>query len=165
MLKLHLQDKIRMGPPFPPSPPQWITFLPFISQNILLNIKDVKFDFSMGCILGLFPFLWIINVLCTNFGFLKFWYFFSKMRYIGLLWSKITIFIIEITLKLLLHTQYGWNNSEAGWGLKSLKFTFLTFLAAQNSSHTQIFKYMSPAQFSSYFFFFNAPNNVLYQNQ
>ena len=43
-------------------PPQWISFLPFISQKILLSIKDVKFDFRMGCILVLFPFLWIINV-------------------------------------------------------------------------------------------------------
>ena len=32
-------------------PSQWITFLPFISQKILLNIKDVEFDFRMGCIL------------------------------------------------------------------------------------------------------------------
>ena len=42
---------------FPHSPPQWITFLPFISQNILLNITDVELDISMGCILVLFLFL------------------------------------------------------------------------------------------------------------
>ena len=52
--------------------PQWITFLPFISQKILLNIKDVEFDFRMGCILALFPFLSIINMQFTNFRFLNF---------------------------------------------------------------------------------------------
>ena len=47
-----------MGPPFPPGPPpQWITFLTFISQKILLCIKDVEFDFRMGSILIKFPFL------------------------------------------------------------------------------------------------------------
>ena len=34
-----------------------ITFLPFISQKILLNIKDVELDFRMGCILVLFIFM------------------------------------------------------------------------------------------------------------
>ena len=38
-------------PPFPPGTHQWMTFLPFISQKILLNIKDVAFDFRLGCIL------------------------------------------------------------------------------------------------------------------
>ena len=40
-----------------PWPPQWITFLPFISQKILLNIKDVEFDFRMGvytCLISVF---------------------------------------------------------------------------------------------------------------
>ena len=37
--------------PIPPrTPPQWITFLLFVLQKILLNIKDVEFDFRMGCI-------------------------------------------------------------------------------------------------------------------
>ena len=44
--------------------------------------------------------------------------------------------------------------TEAGWAWKIQNFTFLTFLAAQNSSHTQTFKYMSRVQFSSYFFLF-----------
>ena len=52
-------------------------------------------------------------------------YFISKICDIGLLWSKITIFIIEITLKLILHTKYGWNNPNWGWlGLKSPKLNF-----------------------------------------
>ena len=52
--------------------------------------------------------------------------------------------------------------TEAGWGLKNPKFTFLTFPATQNLSYTQTFKYMSLAQFSSHFdFFLNARNNVL----
>ena len=37
--------------------PQWITFLIFISQKILLNIKDVEWYCRMGCMLVLFPFL------------------------------------------------------------------------------------------------------------
>ena len=46
-------------PPEPPPPPQWITFLIVISQKILLNIKDVEFEFTIGCILFLFQFLWM----------------------------------------------------------------------------------------------------------
>ena len=38
-----------MGAPFLQALLQWITFLPFISQIFLLNIKDVEFDFRMGC--------------------------------------------------------------------------------------------------------------------
>ena len=38
--------------------------------------------------------------------------------------------------------------TETGWAWKLQNFTFLPFLAAQNSSHTQTFKYMSRAQFS-----------------
>ena len=53
-------------------PLQHTTFLIFISQKILLNVKDVEFDLRMGCILVLFLFLWIINVQFTNFGFLNF---------------------------------------------------------------------------------------------
>ena len=55
---------------FPHTLPQWITFLIFISQKILLNIKDAEFDFSMGCLLVLFLFLSIINVQFTIFEFL-----------------------------------------------------------------------------------------------
>ena len=44
-LKLHF--KLRW---FPQSP-QWITFEIFILQKILLNIKDVEFDFRVGCTL------------------------------------------------------------------------------------------------------------------
>ena len=51
-----------------------VTFLIFISQKTLLNIKDVEFDFRVGCILVLFPFLWIINVQFANFGFWIFWF-------------------------------------------------------------------------------------------
>ena len=63
----------------PQAPPQWITFLPFVSQNILLNINDVELDFSMACILVLFPFLWIINVQFKNFGFLNFQFFYFQI--------------------------------------------------------------------------------------
>ena len=55
--------------------------------------------------------LWISDFLI--FDFLIF-----KYSNIGVLWSQITIFIIEITLKLLLHTKYGRITlTEAGqWG-------------------------------------------------
>ena len=58
--------------PFPlllPLPPKWITFSIVISQKILLNIKDVEFDFRMSCILVLFPYLRIINVQFINLDF------------------------------------------------------------------------------------------------
>ena len=64
----------------------------------------------------------------------KFWllafFFSSKMSDIGLLWSKITIFIIEITLKQLLLTKYGWNN----WGRLGLKNPKLHFFDISGSS-------------------------------
>ena len=63
-----------------------------------------------------------------------------KITDICLLWLKITIFIIEISLKLHLHAKYGWNNSNSWWlGLKSPKFHFLSFLAVQKFIvHTNI---------------------------
>ena len=85
------------------------------------------------------------------------------MSAIALLWSQIIIFIIEITLKQLLHKKYGWNNPNWGrLGLKSPKLHFLVFWQLKK------FKYMSRAQFSSeldFLFFLNARNNVLYHNQ
>ena len=57
------------------------------------------------------------------------------------------------------------NPNSRRLGLKSPKLNFLPFLVAKNLSRTQIFKYMSRAQFSSDFFFQNARNNVHYQNQ
>ena len=120
-------------PHSPSSPAKWITFLPFISEKFLLNIKDVDFDFRMVCILVLFPFLLIINVEFTNFGFLNFRYFIFKYSDIGLLWSQITIFIIEIILKLLLHKKYGWITlTEAGWAWKFQNFTFCHFWELKN---------------------------------
>ena len=115
--------------------PWWITFLPFISKIFLLNIKDVDFDFRTCYILVLFPFLTIINMQFTNFGFLNGYIFIFKYSNIGLLWSKITIFIIEITLKLLLHRKYGWNNHNWGrLGLKSPKLYFFTISGSSKIS-------------------------------
>ena len=126
--------------PIPPPPPPWITFLISISQKIFLNIKDVEFDSNMGCILVIFPFLWIINMKFKNYRFL-----FFKISKICSFWSKITIFIIEISLKLLLRIKYGWNNPDSHrLGLKNQKWQ------PKNSSHTQTFKYISQAQFSWY---------------
>ena len=50
----------------------------------------------------------------TIYEFWIFYFFIFKYSDIGLVWSKITIFIIEITLKLLVHKKYGWNNPN--WG-------------------------------------------------
>ena len=58
--------------------PLWTTFLIVVSQKILLNIKDVEFDFRMGCILVLFRFLRIINMQFTNFRLLNFHFYFQN---------------------------------------------------------------------------------------
>ena len=57
---------------------------------------------------------------------------FFKVTDIGLLWSKITIFIIEITIKLCLHRKYGWNNPN--WGRLGLKNPNLHFFAISGCS-------------------------------
>ena len=108
--------------PHSPRPPKWITFLIFIPQKILLNIKDS--DFRIGCILVLFLFSWIINVQFTYFRFLNFLF---KICDMGLLWSKITIFIQSMDEISPAHT---------GWAC-------LTQVGQQHSL------YMSRAQFSS----------------
>ena len=66
----------------------------------------------------------------------------------ALLWSQITISIIEITLKQLLHKKYGWNNPN--WGRLGLKSPKLHFLFWQLKIHRiyKKFKCMSRAQFS-----------------
>ena len=98
----------------------------------------------------------------------EFLIFFSKNCDIGLLWSKITIFMIEITRKLLLLTKYGWNNPS--WGrfcLKSPKK--LHFFAISDSSkfiaYTDIQIHVAGSIFIVIWFFLTARNNVLYQNQ
>ena len=51
-----------------------------------------------------------------NYKILDFWildFSIFKISDIGLLWSKITIFIIDISLKLHLHTNSGWNNPNS----------------------------------------------------
>ena len=138
------------GSPIPPGRPQQITFLPFISQKILLIIKDVEFDFRMGCILVLFPFLWIINVQCTNFWFLNFQFFYLQNK--------------RYWLTLIQNSHfYHWNFSETtftykivdeitvthtGWAWKVQNFIFGHFWELKNSLHTQRFKFMSHVQFS-----------------
>ena len=119
------------------------------TKNIIVILKDVEFDFRMGCILILFPFLWIIKLQFTIYGFLDFWFFVLKIRKIYLFWSKITIFIIEISLKPHLCTKYGLNNLNShrlAWKVKNLIFYY--FWQLKNSSHTETFKSMSRAQFS-----------------
>ena len=55
-----------------------------------------------------------------------------KYSDIGFLWSQITIFIIEITLKLLLHKKYRWNNPN--WSRLGLKNPKLHFFDISGSS-------------------------------
>ena len=113
--------------PYSPSPSaQWITFLLFISQKFLLNIKDVECDFRMCCILVLFLFLWIINFQFTNFGFLNF--LFSNIAMLACFDPKLPF----LSLKLLLNFFYIENMdeitlTEAGWGWKVQNFPFCYF--------------------------------------
>ena len=90
------KKKFGRFPQSPRPPLQCITFLLLMSQKILLNIKDVEFDFRMGCILVFFLFLSIINVQFTNFGF---WIFlFSNIAVYLSSYSK-TTFTYKIWLK------------------------------------------------------------------
>ena len=80
---------------------------------------------------------------------------------------KITIFILEISLKLHLHTKYGWNNPNSRrFGLESPKLHFLPFLAARKFiAHNNIQIHVTSWFFIVNWFFVNASNNSLYQNQ
>ena len=95
-------------------------------------------------------------------------FFIFKCSDIGLLCSKITIFIIEITQKLLLLTKYGWNNPN--WGRLGLKNPKLHVFAISGSSkfiaYTNIQIHVTHSIFIVIFFCcLNARNNVIYQNQ
>ena len=96
-------------------------------------------------------------------------FLFSKLAILAYFDPKITIFIIEISRKLHLHGKYGRNNPNSRrLGLKSAKFHFLPFLAAQKFiAHTNIQIHVTNSIFIVNFFclFFNARNNVLHQNQ
>ena len=66
---------------------------------------------------------------------MEFWifdFFIFKYSNIGLIWSQITIFVIEITLKRLLLTKYGWNNPN--WGRLCLKNPKRQFFDISGSS-------------------------------
>ena len=75
---------------------------------------------------------------------------------IGLLWSQIDIFIIEITLKQLLLTKYGWNNPN--WGRLGLKSPRFNFFAISGSSkfiaYTNIQIYVTGSIFIGIRYFF-----------
>ena len=101
----------------PPSPK--VSFLIFISEKLLLNIKDVEFDFRMGSILVLFTFLGIINVQVlftflgiinvqfTHFLIFEFLIFcFTKLAKLAYFELK-KKFIFEISIKLHSLTKYG----------------------------------------------------------
>ena len=97
----------------------------------------------------------------THFVFLNFEFFYFQIQYsdIGLLWSKITIFMIGIALKQHLHAKYGWNNPNWGrLGLKNLELYLLTFLSARKFiAHTTIrLHVMGSNLILNWFFFWNA---------
>ena len=79
----------------------------------------------------LFYFWFFMSNKCEtcDFGF----FFIFKYSDIGLLWYKITIFIIEITIILFFHRKYGSNNPYCGrLGLKSQNLHFTKFIAYTN---------------------------------
>ena len=91
---------------------------------------------------------------------------FIKISQICLFWAKITIIIIEIYIKLILHTKYNEITLiHTGVACKVSNFIFCHFSQLKNSLYTQTFKYMPRAPFHLKDIFFNAANNVLYQNQ
>ena len=95
-MKLHFHDEIWTVLPFPPGPPQWITFLPFISQKILLNIKDVVFDFRMDCILVLFSFFMNNKRVVYKFWIFEFFSFcFSKLAILAYFDPKLQILSLK----------------------------------------------------------------------
>ena len=132
----------------------------------ILDIKDLEFDFRMGCNLYTYLIFIFMNKKRAIYRFSIFEFFIFKYSDIGLLWSKITIFIIGITIKLLLHTKYGWNNPN--WGRLGLKNPKLHFLAISASSkfiaYTNIQVHVTRSIFIVNWFFLNACNNVFYQN-
>ena len=81
--------------------------------------------------------------------------FIFKISDISLLLSKITIFIIEITLKLVLDTKYGWNNPT--WGRLGPKSQKLHFFAISGNSkfitYTKIQIYVTGSIFIVFDFF------------
>ena len=94
-----------------------------------------------------FYYYWIIELLFWNYD-----YIFSKMSDIALLWSQITIFIIEITLKQLLHKKYGWNNPN--WGGWAWKVQSFTFWSSGSSKFIKIQIYVTGSIFIRIRFFF-----------
>ena len=127
------KTKIGWVPYSPQALPQWITFLPFISQKILLNIKDVEFGFRTGCILVLFLHLWIINVQFTNLGILNFWIFlFSNIAILAYFDPKLIFLSLKFLKNYIYIQNTGWNNINLHrLGLKSPKFHFFPFLGAE----------------------------------
>ena len=95
-------------PHFPRPPPVDNFFTLHLSKNIIEH-KRCRIRFRMGCI-NLYSCL--ISVFMNNkraiYKFCIFWilnFFIFKISDIGLLSSKISIFIIEISLKLHLHSK------------------------------------------------------------
>ena len=124
--------KLGWLPHSPLSPPVDNFFNIHFTKNIIEH-KRCRIRFYNGL------YTVIISVFMNNKREIyKFWIFeflifcFFKISDIGLLWSKITIFIIEITLNRLLHIKYGWNNPN--WGRFPLKSPKLYFLAISGSS-------------------------------
>ena len=141
--------------PHSPNSPQSYPVDNFLNIRLTKNIyehKGVELDFLYGlytCLISIF-----INNKCAISQMLYFLFF--KISQISLFWSQITIFIIEISLKLHLQTKYGWNNANSHrLCLKSQKLHFLLFLAAQKfTAHTNIQIHVTVSIFILNWFFF-----------
>ena len=155
------------GSPIPPATQKWITLLPFISQKILLNIKDVELDFRIGCILVFFPFLWILNVVQISDFWIFDFFLFSKLPILAYFEPKIHIYHwnfskTTFTYKIMDEITL----THTGWAWKVQNLFFLTFLGAQKFiAYTNIQIHVMHSIFIINWFFLNACKNVLYQYQ
>ena len=95
----------------------------------MFSIKNVEFDFTMGCMLVFFL---CFEYWMWNLQIFDFWFFFPKFaKSACLFWPKITMIVIEISLKLE-DAKYWWNNPNLHrLGLKSQQLHFVLFLATE----------------------------------
>ena len=97
---------------------------------------------------------------------IQIWVFLIFNFFIFKISSKIAIFIIEISIKVHLHSKYGWNNPHSHrLGLKNTKISFFAISGSWKIYHTHDIQIHVTGHIFIIIFFWNAHNNVLYQNQ
>ena len=107
-------------------------FLIFISQKIVLNIKDVEFDFRMGCILVLFPFL----CKCAIYTFWNFEFLIFKISHISLFWSRKKNPLNFSKTTFTYQTMDEITLTHSGWAWEVQKLIFCHFWHLKNLLHT-----------------------------